>query len=383
MNNVFVTLRSYLGDMLVGTSKPSLTSRPVSVTAFLDGNARMIEPPVMRGHDQFQRASHSRPLEYHATGQRREFSQGVLEGAGFLAGSGAIAALGAAIGAQYGPEVGICVGLLAVPPAFIGARRIQSAFTSQDFQPGPPADPSVLAERFSNSLREAKSGNPEGPQVAYISGHGSHQEIAHFKPRQLGAIFNQNPVDLTVLDACNTAQLEVLSKLGAGAGDVVCSSHPVPAGGFPIESLFASPEKLGESTYAESKGSTAHLTLVDNKKLVTELMPSLDELAKELRKDLASGAKKQIHRALKKSRNPDLFGARTGLRAFLQNLGKEELSAPCKDALDKSLNSLKEAVPQDTGWAITFRVDGKENQALPPAWNGLFEELGYRWKPFF
>ena len=378
-----MTLRSYPGYMLIGSSKPSLTTRPVSVTAFLDGNARMIEPPVMRGHDQFERASQNPPLDYHVTGQRREFSQGVVEGAGFLAGSGAIAALGAAVGAQFGPEAGICVGLFAVPPAFIGARRLQSAFTSKDFQPGPPADPSVLSERFSNSLEKARSGNPEGPQVAYISGHGSHKEIAHFKPQQLGAILNQNPVDLTVLDACNTAQLEVLSKLGAGAGDVVCSSHPVPAGGFPIESLFDSPDKLGQSTYSESKGSTAHLSLVDNKKLVDKLMPSLDELAKQLKKGLDSGTKKQIHRALTKSRNPDLFGARAGLRPFLQNLGKEDLSAPCKEALDASLNSLKEAVPQDTGWAVTFRVDGKENEALPPAWNGLFEELGYRWKPFF
>ncbi len=368
--------------MLLGTSKPTLTHTPVSVTAFLDGKARMIEPPVMRGHDQFQRASQNRPLNYHATGQRREFSHEILEGTGFLAGSGAIAALGAAVSAQFGLEAGICVGMFAIPPAFVGARRIQSAFTSQDFQPGAPADSSTLSERLSTSLASARSKNPSGRQVAYISGHGSHKEIAHFKPQEIGEVLRDNPVHLTVLDACNTAQIEVLSKLGAGAGNVVCSTHPVPAGGFPIESLFYSPESLAENTYLSSMDSTAHLSLVDNQKLVKELMPSLDELAKRLKKELNSGSREQIHRALRKSRNPDLIGARAGLRPFLQNLGNEDLSAPCKEALDLSLNSLKEAVPQDTGWAITFRVDGKENEALPPAWNGLFEELGYRWKPF-
>lgn len=367
--------------MLIGTSKPTLP--PVSVTAFLDGNARMIEPPVMRGHDKFLKARDTRPLDYHVTGQRREFSKGVLQGAGFLAGSGAVAALGAAVGAQFGPEVGLCVGLFAIPPAFIGARRIQSAFTSKDFQPGSPAEPKILSERFQTALGKARAESPSSAQIAYISGHGSHKEIAHFKPQELGSIFSGHPVDLTVLDACNTAQLEVLSKLGSGAGKVVCSTHPVPAGGFPIEKLFTSPESLGENTYDQSKDSTAHLSLVDNPKLVKKLLPSLDNLATNLKSELESGASEQIHRALKNSRNPDLFGARVGLRAFLQNLSKESLTPSCRKALDSATNALKESVPQDTGWAISFRVDGKENEALPPAWNGLLEELGYRWKPFF
>lgn len=355
--------------------------RPVAVTAFLDGNARMIEPPVMRGYDQFKKSELTETIALHTTGQRRTLSQNLVQGAGFLAAGAAVAAVGTAVGMQFDPGLGVCLGLSALPPALIGARRIQSAFTAPGFQPGPPAPESALQTRLERALQEARRSNPESKQVAYFSGHGSHKEIAHFSPATIGEVLTDNPVDLTVLDACTTAQLEVLAKLGPGAGEVVCSPQPVPSKGFPIEKLFRSPQDLGKHTFEESKNATSHLALVDNTRLHQNLLPKLDTLAGKLRTDLSSGTSEAIHRALKKTRSPDLFGARVDLRGFLENLGRENLNSSCREALDETLTELKETVLESTGWSLSFRVDGKESQALPGAWKDLLNDLGYRWKP--
>ena len=356
---------------------------PISVTAFIDGKAKMIEPPVLRGHDKFERVAQTGRIDYRATGQRRAASTELLQGTGFLAGSGAIAALGAAVAAQFGTEVGLCVGLFALPPAIIGARRIQTALTTRDFQPGEPVTGKALSERFGSNLAQAKKTNPSATQVAYISGHGSHQEIGHMTPEQIGDVLLQNPVELTVLDACKTAQMEVLSKLGTGAGQILCSTHEVPARGFPIKEMFTSAEILGSNAFESAKDSTAHLSLVNNPKFIKQVLPALDNLAQNLNSEPTKKTREKIHRALKASRNPDLFGPRVGLRAFLDNLGKQELAPHTKVALDKTVTGLKEAIPLDTGWAVTVRVDGEESEALPPAWNQLFQELDYKWKPFF
>ena len=206
----------------------SSTSRPRSttVTAYLDGTANMIQPPVLRGHGQLQAAAERyQHLDVDVTGQRLDQKKELQSAATYFAGAGAVAALGTAVGRAFGTEVGLCVGLFAAPPLLIAARHVQTAFTERSFHPGAPCAQSAQADRLLETLTQQSARNPGARKVAYFSGHGSHRTIAGFDPQTLGKVLRQSPVDLTVLDACTTAQIEVLSQMAPQAGLVLSLIH--------------------------------------------------------------------------------------------------------------------------------------------------------------
>jgi hypothetical protein len=272
------------------------------------------------------------------------------------------------------------MGLAAVPPAFMGARHLQTSFTASAFQPG-EASSEKQAARFEKSLLQNAREFPSSFQVAYVSGHGSHKAVAGFSPQVLGNLFDETAVDLTVLDACSTGQLEVLSKLGAGAGQVLCSSQPVPGKGFPIDRLFKESADIPAAAFEVACTSTSSLSLVDNRRLESHLLPALDSLAKGL-SDSWPEHRDSVKKALAQSRCPDLVGPRVDLRSFLDNLGKAALDPATQDSLESCRQSLSETLRRDTGGlSLSFRLDGKENEKLPEGWNRLIRKLDLPFKP--
>jgi len=348
------------------------------VTAYLDGTADFIQPPVLSGHDQFSKAVEAPHLEASITGGRLSQSQEVKKGVAYLAGGGSVLALGAAAGCLISKEVGLLASLLSVPPVLMGARHLQTAFTERDFQPGSPEDG---AQRLTKALKENEERHPAARKVAYLSGHGSHKRIAGFTPSDLGDILKKSPVDLTILDACTTAQLEVLSQLAPGAGLVLCSTLPVPGRGLPIEKMFEDSPNPALQAFQEAKDSTSNLSLIDSKIVEKSLLPALDDLGNALSQQMDGGNRDEVVKSVRKSRNPDLISPRVELGSFLSRLKESPLAPSMGKTIEKAEAAFKDSVVESTGLTFTFRLDGKENSELPPGWNRFVDKLDLKWKP--
>lgn len=368
---------------LPSNSVPSREAGPrLAVSAFLDGTAKMIEPPVMKGFRQFSRAENSSDIDVEVVGKRRAVEEDRRLGLSLLGGAAGFAALGAAVESVAGGGLGILVGLAALPAAAFGARRLQASFAVPEFKADKPGPESGHRRRLEETLQSQRERHPDALQVAYLSGHGSHERIADFQVGNLGEILRRNPVDMTVLDACTTGQLEVLATLGPEAGKVLSSVHEVPGKGFPIQSMLTPSLDQGRHAFEQAKSSTASLNLYDAAKVTDSLLPALDNLGKELSLLLREQGK-EIERALTQSRGPDLFGRRVDLGSFLDKLQSKELPEQARLALSAAKDALKQSVLESTGWSLSFRLDGKQNEALPPGWNRFVQDLGHTWKPIF
>lgn len=367
--------------MQIAPTRPSPPK--VAVAAYLDGTASAIETNVLKGRDQFVRADQSDALRVELTGTRLTPRDEKLKAAAYLAGAGAVVGIGVATALLGAPDIAACVGMAAIPPAFLAVRHLQAAFTAPDFDPGQPSPAATHAERLLQALQKNAQVEPESQKVAYISGHGSHKAVAGLSPEVLGKVLQQSPVDLTVLDACSTAQIEVLSQMAPFAGLLLCSVHPVPGKGFPIEKMFESKGNLAETAFQEAKLSTGSLSLIDSGRLQSDLLPALDVLGRDLAEAVEKGQGRAVKEALVKSPNPDLFGARVELRSFLENLAEQELGEGLQEAVRRSQSALSKTVLQDTGKTLTFRLDGIQDSALPKGWQSFIDVMDLRFKPLF
>lgn len=356
--------------------------RKTSVAAYLDGTASAIETDVLKGHDQFLKVDDS--VTISLTGTRMTPGSEKLKAGAYLAGAGATVALGVAAGMMGSPDIGVLLGLGSVLPAFLGVRHLQAAFTAPSFAPGRPAPAAIHSERFLSALQQNEKAAPGAQKVAYLSGHGSHKGVAGLSPETLGKVLRQSPVDLTILDACSTAQLEVLSQMAPFAGLVLCSVNPVPGKGFPIQKLFETADaSLAEQAFEQAKTSTSSLTLIDSGRVKSDLLPALDELGKDLTAALESGQRRTIKRALARSFNPDFFGSRVEMKSFLNTLSKQKLSKNLRESVKDAQAALDASVLKSTGRTLTFRLDGAQDSALPKGWQGFVDAMDSRYKPLF
>lgn len=355
---------------------------PTMVAAYLDGTAKMIQPPVLKGYDQFLKADALPEVSTRLTGQRLSQKAELTKSAAFFAGSGAVLGAAAATGALFGLEAGFCLGILALPPALIGARHLQTAFTQTSFEPGPPGPPVEQSNRLRQALEANRAASPEGSQVVYLSGHGSHRDIAGFTPSDLREVLQDSPVDLTVLDACSTAQIEVLSQLVPYAGMILCSAQPVPGKGLPIvDMLKPSDESLPLHAYQAAKDSTTHLGLIDGQAMKDSLLPALDALGRDLETFAREGGRKEIKNTLAKSRNPDVVSARVDLGSFLDKLQSSSAAGKIASTLEQAQEAFDKTVVASTGQSLTFRLDGTGSLALPSGWNSFVQSMGLNFKP--
>lgn len=356
-------------------------ARPVAVSAYLDGTAKMIEPPVMRGYRKFCRADLSPKIDVAVAGKRRQVSTDRRIGLSCLAGAAGAVGLGAALESTVGGGVGLLVGLAALPAGVFAARHLQASLVVPDFHADKPSSEEVHCRRLARTMEQQRVDHREDFQVAYLSGHGSHKQIAGFHTENLGRVIRQHPVDLTVFDACNTGQIEVLASLGPEAGKVLCSVHPVPGKGFPIEELLQPHVNQGHHAFEAAKGSTDSLNLYDAEAATRKLLPALDRLGAGLEEMVKAGRRADLKKLLAQSRGPEIFGRRVDMGSFLSLLEKERLPDPVRQATIEARAALKETVLESTGWTISFRLDGQQSTSLPPAWNRFVQALHLNWKP--
>lgn len=353
----------------------------MAVSAYLDGTAKMIEPPVMKGYRKFCLAERNPKIDAEVVGKRRQVTTDRRIGLSCLAGAAGAAGLGAALESTVGGGIGLLVGLAALPAGVFAARHLQASLVVPDFQADKPSPEVAHCRRLGDTLGHQRQEHPESLQVAYLSGHGSHKEIAGFHTANLGGVIRQHPVDLTVLDACNTGQIEVLAALGPQAGKVLSSVHPVPGKGFPIEELLQPHTDQGRYAFEAARNSTDSLNLYDAEKASTVLLPALDRLGVKLEAMVKAGHRSELKRVLARSRGPEIFGRRVDLGSFLANLQKERLPDPVRQAGIEARAALRETVLESTGWTISFRLDGQQSDSLPEGWNRFVRALHLIWKP--
>jgi cysteine peptidase C11 family protein len=376
-----LTFPKYNDGMFIASSRP--TNLKTSVAAYLDGTSTGIQTNVLKGQKQLVASQQAGDLDrLSITGTRLSPEQEKKVAAKYFAGMGALVATGVAIGMLASPDIGALVGLAAVPPGFLGVRHLQAALTAPKFAPGSPTHEAGHLQRFEQSLSELPAKVDGSLNVAYLSGHGSHKAIGGLSPKGIGKALSGSEIDFTVLDACSTGQLEVLAQLAPFAGLTLCSVHPVPGRGFPIQKMFEPSENHAIHAFESALQATSSLTLVDTKKLSGQLLPALDLLGQGLVDALDHGERAKIRKALVKSKNPDLVGPRVEMRTFLKSLGEQKFDKGLKARIKAAQDALENTVVRDTGSAMSFRLDGAQDGALPSGWQDFIDRLGLRFKPF-
>ncbi|MCA9794453.1 MAG: hypothetical protein KC910_21745 [Candidatus Eremiobacteraeota bacterium] len=381
------------------TVQPRLAPSHTVVSAYIDGKASGIEKQVLRGIDQFERAYQKADSELTVVvdGQRRSKSSGKQMGALLMA---APLVAGTLVGAVAGAQFGMFAGMALAPVTLLTGYSMYSAASAAPnweagarYTIGQGSAPTPVAESGVNRLHDLVVANakayPTSRHVIYLSGHGEHDEVAGMKFKDLAATMGDTKVDVTVLDACLTSQLEAMTRLAPWAGVVLASSHVVPAKGLPIEDLFShknlAAEDLGDWAASAEKGAFS-LAAIDTRALQSELLPSLDKLGGLLSRELESGHRADIRRALARSKSPGwFFTERVDMSSFLDKLEQAPLSEVTQKAVANAKEAMKKTVlHQKNAHSFTFALDRDRNdQTMPPGWRNFLDSADYGRKPLW
>ena len=358
-------------------SSSQKVQKHTAVTAYLDGKAFNIEGPVMSGSDQFQQSAANDPgLSLSVVGRRVAPTKQKNRALACYAAAGAIVAGGVVAGLMTEPGLGAVIAATSLPAILLGYKQMKAATASPNFAPPELKTESQAQKVLSDSLKAQKAANPQARQVAYLSGHGNHKEVAGFKHKALAEVLQGSPVDMTILDACLCSQLEVVSELAPFAGLIISSADIVPNEGLPIEKLFDAEHAPGQM-FEECVDATVSASLIDSKAVKTKLLPALDTLGKDLAEGLQSDQSSTIKAALKASESPEHVGERVDMRSFLAQL-KERGLAP--ESVDGAIAAFDQSILRHHRTPLTFRLDSKKNDSLPPGWTSFLSSLGKKIK---
>lgn len=233
--------------------------------------------------------------------------------------------------------------------------------------------------QFQQLWSENQRAYPSARHVVYISGHGDQRSAAGLDYAELGQTVQG--AEMILLDACNGAQLESLSKLTGSARVAVASEHRVNGLGFPMDKMFArsnlpqDPRQLA----AEMVEATSHtqransLVAIDLPVLKDKLLPALDALGPAL---LESDYQKQIKAALKNSQRSDTgrLNSKVDLGSFLAGLAQiPGLQEACPH-LNQARASFDLTVLAMMG-AGTLSFDRRPDAQLPEGWRHFLKKL--------
>ena len=373
-----------------------ICSRPTVVSAYLDGKAFLIERQVLRGVDQFEKAQKVDPnLQVVVDGQRRSRLAELGRFAALtLAPASLGLGLGVALAASGDPVAGMVLGgMVGLGLSSAGLKNLGLAFKAPRWKAGerytvgkgsqPSPVPTAGATRLADLIRSNATQYPGVRHIAYLSGHGNGKAITEIPVAELPE--NLPPVDLTVLDACKTAQLEVISRLAPWSRHLLTSVHEVPGKGFPIEAMLAKSDDF-LSLARTAAPAAVSLSLLDGVQFSRSLLPQLDVLGRQLVAELKAGNRHEIRRALAQSRNPDWLGPRVNLSDFLEKLEKRSaLSAETRGAVSQARESLGETLLfTKNAHSLSFDLArGRTSDSLPEGWRNFLNEFDRNWKPLW
>lgn len=374
-----------------GFTRPQ--ARPTLVSAYIDGRASGIQSPVLDGVDQFEKATDANPdLQVVVDGRRRPDWLNYSLTAGALA-----VPVAGWVGftlAGYPHEALAIAGTLAVGSAVGVYSCLGQTFQARSWEHGARytiggdnlASPVAKAgpEKLGSLIVENGAKYPGARHVAYLSGHGTREEIVGMKVEEIGEQLAGRQLDGMVLDACLTNQLEVLSKLAPWAGVVLASTHVVPAKGLPIQKMFA-PEVLNQADESQvfskmaevAAPATYSFSAIDTRVLKTEVFPKLDHLGRRLAEELRQGHRTPIRRALR--RGQGFISSRVDLGRFLTALEQ----APLSDQTQKAAGAAREAFEksllyQKNEHNLSFDLGEADDQSLEPGWREFLQEYDRR-----
>lgn len=330
----------------------------------------------MSGSDQFQKSAADPGLSVSVVGRRVNPTKQKNRALMCYAAAGAVVAGGAAVGALANPGLGAMVALTALPAALLGYKQMNAATASPQFLAPELKTESQAQKVLTEALGHQRKANPEARQVAYLSGHGDHREVAGFTHKGLAEVLKKSPVDMTILDACLCSQLEVVSQLAPYAGLVLSSADIVPNAGLPIEKLFDG-KRSPQDMFEDCVDATVSVSLIDSPAVKKELLPALDRLGEELASGLQGKDSLEIKKALKASESPEHVSERVDLESFLEQLEQHGLA---KKSVTQAQRAFDASILRNHRTPLTFRLDSKENDALPEGWRSFIDTLGKRIK---
>ncbi|MFN8606999.1 MAG: FHA domain-containing protein [Vulcanimicrobiota bacterium] len=235
-------------------------------------------------------------------------------------------------------------------------------------------------QQFQELWTDSLASYPSARHVVYISGHGTQESAAGISYADLGQTVRG--AEMIVLDACNGAQLESLSKLTDSARVAIASEHQVNGLGLPIQQMFGQPEfardprKLAaDMVEAGSHFKRAQsLVAVDLQVLKEQLLPGLNSLGPAL---LAQpGFRKHIKSALKESQHSDTgrLNKKIDLGNFLAQLAQiPGLMQACPQLQSLSASFDKTVLAMQGEGTLTF--DRRPDSQLPPGWVKFLKEI--------
>lgn len=373
----------------------------VVVSAYIDGKSEHIEAMKLSAVARFEKAQEasSGRLKVVLDGQRHTFKSDALK---FTALGLAPAAATAAVGAQLAGTVGGVIGgvagltLFALPCAHFLHRSLKAGQWQDGTRLplGGKAEPSPVSEpgpqRLRNLVDTSKASNPQARQILFLSGHGSIDEIAHMPWSKINESMKGSKLDATILDACLTSQLEVVSQMAPWAGLIMASPHKIKARGLELPKMLA-PEHLEKTDLRESvvemakeaRSTTPSWVVLDGQQIQKQFLPSLDELGKGLVSELRNGKRGDLKKVLAKSLSTDgLVSSRVDMGSFLKNL-KDSGLAPEQTTV--ACQSFQDCVPfQKNQHTMSFHLKkGRQEESLPQGWRDFLSELDIRFKPLF
>ncbi|MBS2038265.1 FHA domain-containing protein [bacterium] len=228
-------------------------------------------------------------------------------------------------------------------------------------------------EQFQDLWKTSLSSFPSARHVVYVSGHGTQKSAAGLNFADLGQ--SVRGAEMMVLDACNGAQLESLSKLTESAQVAIASEHKVNGAGFPIQQMFGQsefardPRKLAaDMVQASSHYRRADsLVAVDLAQLKHQLLPGLNALGPALLE--LPGLRKQMKSALKESQRSDtgFLQQKVDLGNFLARLNRiPGLSQACPELKAVSESFDRTVLAMMGQGTLTF--DRRPDSQLPEGW---------------
>ncbi len=196
----------------------------VAVSAYIDGKSETIESMKLDAVDRLEKAQEASQglMQVTLDGQRHSRAKdlALFTGLGLLP---TVAAVG--LGGHFGGVVGACVGgavglaVCTLPSTHFLGRALKAPQWKTDSRLalGGEASPSPVSEpgpeRLRSLVQQNREQHPEARQVLFLSGHGDIDQVAHMPWNELSQSMEKTPVDVTILDACLTSQLEVMSHL--------------------------------------------------------------------------------------------------------------------------------------------------------------------------
>ena len=377
--------------------------RPRTVlSAYIDGKSRHIEALKLNAVDRLEKAQEDSQgeLTVMLDGQRHSRTKDLALFAGLGLAPTALAAyagsmLNGSTGALVGGALG--VGAFALPSLyFLGRAWKASQWTPETrYTPSEAARPTPIerpgAQRLRSLVEENQSGNPQARHLLFVSGHGDRSSVAGMAMDDLSQAMEGSQLDLTILDACLQAQLEVLTRMAPWAGLILASPHKIKARGFDLQNMLKpqilrqdSKLAMAEEMARIARSTAPSFAVIDSGELKASLLPCLDKLGSCLATALEDPSKgRSVRRALKRAPSTDgLISRRVDLGGFLKELGRQGVLPE----LTREANKLfKQAVPfQENEHSISFHVtEGKNDTTLPEGWRTFLKALDCSFKPIF